>query len=162
MFSIKNVTDIALKLMRKYDLLQNGWSFSYNRQKRDCAECDVANKKVRLSYPVISINLEKEEFIINLIKHEIAHALTKIRCGNNVECHGEEWTRIHIEMGGDGNPYCPSKIKWPKYKYIYYCKKCKTKIKRDRKISDDKLYCKECGKKPGKGKTPQDYKLILL
>lgn len=82
--------------------------------------CNVDAKMIYLSGEIIDIN--PEPVILNIIKHEVAHALCPERG------HGELWRDIHLSLGGDGKsatdmetPYTAMARLCPSYGAVYGC-----------------------------------------
>jgi Zn-dependent protease with chaperone function len=68
------VEKLALSLMEKHDLLSKDWKFVFDNGRRRLGFCNYKKKTISLSRKFIPL-LDDEE-IIDIILHEIAHALT--------------------------------------------------------------------------------------
>lgn len=82
---------LAIQLMTKHKLIQQGWRFEYDNSVKRFGVCKHHSKVIGLSQKLVSIN--DEERVKDTILHEIAHALTP---GNN---HNRVWKRKCIEIG---------------------------------------------------------------
>jgi predicted SprT family Zn-dependent metalloprotease len=94
---------IARELMNKHGLedwkLQIGWS------KKDAGSCVNKSKLIRISRYFIEVTGKKH--FINVVLHEIAHALE-----DTYPQHSEEWRQKFIEIGGDGVIYVDNPKEW--------------------------------------------------
>lgn len=86
---------LAIELMQKHDLINNGWRFEFNNRKRSLGLCNQSTKTISLS--TIFTSQLPESYVRNTILHEIAHAL--VGCGNG---HNYIWRRKAIEIGCNG------------------------------------------------------------
>lgn len=114
----------AKRLMELHGLMDLFWRFELSRGKRRLGYCCYSERTVSLSKIYIENNLERGNFLVDTILHEIAHALNWIRYKRSG--HDYTWKRICIEIGA--NPKRVSKseevITMPKGKFIYVCSNC--------------------------------------
>ena len=103
------------------------WKVYTNRRKNAFGVCRYNNKRIELSEHLIP-NCKKEA-VINVILHEIAHAVTR---GHN---HDIVWKNMFIKLGGDGQR-CGSDS--------HYFNGEKTKDEIFSKISKYTLVCPVC------------------
>lgn len=90
--AVKTLTE---KTMYDHGLIQKGWKFRYGRGKKRFGCCDYDKKEISISRPLSNLNDEKK--VMDIILHEIAHALVGYGHG-----HDKVWRRKCIEIGGDG------------------------------------------------------------
>lgn len=86
---------LALELMDKHGLIENGWFFQFNNRRRAAGICSYRRKSIELSLPLTL--LSNVEDVTDTILHEIAHALAGHTAG-----HGYEWQRIAKSIGCNG------------------------------------------------------------
>jgi hypothetical protein len=128
---------LAVDLMTKHNLIQNGWSFSYDNAKRRFGVCKYRTKTIGLSTHLVSLNDEIN--VKDTILHEIAHALVGHGHG-----HNHVWQRKAIEIGCNGKRCYDSKlIKTPEAKYEAVCHGCNHVHKRH-KAPRMKSSCGKC------------------
>lgn len=102
---------IARQLMREHGLYEKGWRYETDKSQivGRLGQCRYGSKKIRVSLWVIRLNRQK--WAIDILKHEIAHALA----GYTAE-HGPEWQRIFKDIGGSGMKGYPDVVvKRPKH-----------------------------------------------
>jgi hypothetical protein len=93
------VKALALELMAKHGLLQDGWTFRMGKGTKSFGRCRIKYngaglplKEISISRPLSSVNtLERCK---DTILHEIAHAIAGIRNGHNYV-----WKRVCLEIG---------------------------------------------------------------
>ncbi len=109
---------LALNLMTKHNLLQNGWRFEFDNAKRRFGCCHHRTKVISLSRELVKLNNEPR--VQNTILHEIAHALVGVGHG-----HDSVWKRKALEIGCDGKRcYTTENTNIVKGKYQATCPKC--------------------------------------
>ena len=142
--------NLAIDLMRKHNLLEQGWRFQFDNAKRRFGVCKYRPKIIGLSKELTLLNDENR--VKNTILHEIAHALTP---GHN---HDNVWKRKAIEIGCDGNRCYSSKVvATPESKYVAVCKGCNHTYKKHRKPTGTT----SCGRCSG-GRYNPTYKLEFV
>jgi hypothetical protein len=116
MGTISEVQNLAIELLNKdftfetyygthtMNALDLGYYFEFNNKKRAFGTCHYVSKKISLSLPLCSENLDKiETRIYNTILHELAHAFCVevygIKYGHG---HGSNWKSIAKQIGCDG------------------------------------------------------------
>jgi predicted SprT family Zn-dependent metalloprotease len=176
MGTISDVQNLAIELMRaEYTIVTSkgthtispfkiGYCFGFNSRKRAFGLCRYNIKKVELSLPLCTENLDKiDTRIKNTILHEIAHALSVhvygIREGRG---HGPKWKSIAKQIGCDGNRcYDGDSVNKVKGKYSLVCDHCGYETPKHRKGS--RLYaCPKCCNEHNGGKFTEKYKLRLV
>lgn len=87
---------LAIELMEKHQLIDQGWRFGFNNRKINGGYCRFVSKQITLNKIFTLSSGEKE--VTDTILHEIAHAL----CGPK---HGHDmvWKRKALEIGCSGN-----------------------------------------------------------
>lgn len=75
-----------------------GWSFAWDDAPRRFGVCRYREKQIGLSRKLVRLN--DSETVLNVILHEIAHAIDFIRHGSSD--HGPRWRQIALGLGCDG------------------------------------------------------------
>jgi predicted SprT family Zn-dependent metalloprotease len=83
-------------LLCKYGLLD--WTVVVDRSVRRAGCCYAYQKRVSLSYYLLTSDNISEDDIINIILHEVAHAIVGVEHG-----HDEVWKEKAVQIGSDGN-----------------------------------------------------------
>lgn len=91
--TLDEVESLAHALLTEHGLVDQGWTFGWDRARRRLGACNWAKKQVSLSRPIFSIDENRHE-ARQTILHEIAHVLAGSSAG-----HGSEWKRIAIAIG---------------------------------------------------------------
>jgi hypothetical protein len=94
--TLNKVKELALILMEKHGLLDNGWTFRFDKAKRRYGCCMYSKKIISLSSPLAE--LREMANVKNTILHEIAHALVGSGHG-----HDEVWRAKALKIGCNGN-----------------------------------------------------------
>lgn len=102
------IRDLAESLMHQHGL--DGWTLVFDQGKERAGECQSHLRRLSLSAPLMSLWTRAQ--CENIIKHEIAHALTPADHG-----HGIAWLRMCLTIGADpsrtwghhGEPEIPGK-----------------------------------------------------
>ena len=141
-----------------------GYRFGFNNRKRAFGVCYYTQKKISLSLPLCSENLDKVDTNIrNTILHEIAHAFSVHVYGISLgRGHGKYWKDIAIQIGCNGQRcFDGETVNRPKSKYTLVCDTCGRKTPKHRKSS--LLYaCGSCCKVHNNGKYSEKYKLRFV
>lgn len=90
---LNKAKDAAHALMQKHGL--EGWKFEWSNKRVAAGTCHGYCKKITLSR-IITAHADEID-VINVILHEIAHALAPPGSG-----HNWVWKQKLIEIGGDG------------------------------------------------------------
>lgn len=136
------IQQLAEALMKRYGLIEKGWSFGFNHRTRSVGVCHYRTKRIELSLH----HAEQSDLteIIDTIKHEIAHAVLPPGEG-----HGSLWKAACLMIGArpercyqgpeiDMSRWvgtCPScghmfkRVSKPKRQFS--CHKCDDKFNRD-------------------------------
>jgi hypothetical protein len=141
-----------------------GYRFEFNNRKRAFGTCNYNQKKIGLSLPLCTENLDKiDSRIYNTMLHEIAHALSVhvygIRFGRG---HGANWVSIAKQIGCDGKRcFEVETVNIPKAKYSLICDSCGTERSKHRKVS--RTYaCARCCREHNGGKFSDKFILRFV
>jgi predicted SprT family Zn-dependent metalloprotease len=130
------IIKIAYELMREHKLSVD-WEFRFNNTTSNIAQCNYDKAIIQFSNSYVSLLSQKE--IINIILHEIAHAL--VGAGHN---HDAVWQKKALEIGCDGKRLYNGEIVYPS-KYIAKCKYCDNVYYRMRLPKNNRTYsCCKC------------------
>lgn len=114
---LKEAKTMAIELMQKFNLINQGWYFEFDSAKRRFGRCSYRMKCISLSKYLVLINDEAR--VEDTILHEIAHALTP---GHG---HDKVWRAKAIEIGCDGKRcYTRENTVLPESRYIAVCNSC--------------------------------------
>ena len=146
----ETVEQMAKELMSKHNL--NDWRLKWNDSKRMFGYCSYTHHAIYLSKLLTELNEERE--IIDVILHEIAHALAPI-----TEHHGKVWKNIARDIGCNATRCYGKEVIEPKKPYTVSCKYGHT-FQSDRKPRHRRiLACHICCNKFNHGKFAKKYKL---
>lgn len=167
--TLDDVRNTAVHLLEKWNLLEKGWSFNFDRSVSRFGVCSHKKKAIGLSKQIVTLNLSHNpEKIQDTILHEIAHALVRIRhgryneYGRKIKSHGIEWKTMCVEIGADPiRCYTSSKVKTPTGKYVYECPSCGIKITQHRK-TNKKSACSVCCKKYNNNKFSEKFIFVYI
>ena len=130
------------------------YSFKFDNAKQRFGRCDYGKKIISISKYLTFLNDELK--VVNTIKHEIAHALTK---GSG---HNRIWRVKALSLGCDGNRCYDSKdVEIIKGRFVYKCPACKKRIYGYRKMKKRKA-CSDCCRKYNNNKFSSDYEFVYL
>jgi len=117
--NINKAIQLAVIEMEKHNLISQGWTFRMDNAKRRFGLCEFTNKVISLSRYMTHLNEEAE--VLDIIRHEIAHALAGFKAG-----HGILWKRKAIEVGARPEMYYSENKKIVKVKgnYEAVCPSC--------------------------------------
>ena len=90
--NLKEAHELAISEMDSWQLISQGWTFSFNRRRTSFGLCDHTKKQIQLSK--ITAENEPRESVLNTIRHEIAHAIAGSRAD-----HGIVWQRVARIVG---------------------------------------------------------------
>lgn len=132
---------LALELMEKYNLIDEGWQFKWVRSIRCLAYCE-SNKKI-ICLSKIYVENNRKDKVRKIILHEIAHALEP------GDTHGPKWRAKCVELGIKPTVLIPlGDICMPPGKWQAKCKKCNKMYHLYRKpIYIRNRWCTICGPK---------------
>lgn len=143
-----------------------GYRFEFNNKKRAFGTCYYTQKKISLSLPLCSENLDKiYTNIQNTILHEIAHAFCVevygIRLGRG---HGSNWKSIATQIGCNGQRcFNSDEVNTPKSKYTLVCDTCGNETPKYKFTKNlTRFACGKCCNQHNNGKFSEKYKLRLL
>ena len=129
-----------------------GYRFEFNNRKRAFGTCNYSQKKISLSLPLCTENLDKiETRIQNTILHEIAHALCVYVYGiRSCRGHGSNWKAIAKQIGCDAKRcFDSSTVNVPKGKYSLICDNCGDESPKHRKVTRTYACAKCCNQHNG-------------
>jgi predicted SprT family Zn-dependent metalloprotease len=104
-----------IELLKKNGLYNQGWRYKFVNSTTATGMTFHGEEKIGLSKNFIHSEKTTKEEIVNVILHEIAHAIVGAQ-----EKHNEVWLSKALEIGCDG------KVKskdFNEYKYVFRCKK---------------------------------------
>jgi predicted SprT family Zn-dependent metalloprotease len=141
-----------------------GYRFEFNNRKRAFGVCYYNQKKISLSLPLCTENLDKvDSRIYNTILHEIAHALCVYVYGiKQGKGHGSCWRSIATQIGCDGKRCFESEtVNLPKGKYSLICDNCGRETQKHRKVTRQ-YACGKCCNAHNGGKFSTKFILRLV
>jgi len=74
-----------------YMKVLKNWTFRLDNAKTRCGNCSYRLKTITLSRHFVEKNTNEK--VLNIIRHEIAHALTP------GDCHGKKWKKLALKLG---------------------------------------------------------------
>lgn len=86
---LTRVTKLASDELIKWGLDDKGWSFQFNQAHTYAGLCRPKGKTIEISEPLAKVSTE--EFILDTIRHEVAHALAG--CHNQHNHVWKAWAR---------------------------------------------------------------------
>lgn len=133
--------DDAINLLnteiKNLGLDKKGWSSGLMNALRICGECNFTRKKILLSKKFILLN--KQEDIVDIIKHECAHALLPPSEG-----HGPKWKAMCVKLGCKPERLVSDIVSAPT-RYTASCPTCDKRFYRHRRTRTmDNTYCSVC------------------
>lgn len=135
---------IAREKMNTHGLFD--WSFSFDEAVNRLGCCHYSRKEITLSKALTEIR--DEQWVINTILHEIAHALVGPRNG-----HNQIWKETAISIGCNGERYSSDGVSVPK-PFRCSCPNCGQGWTAHRRT---RLACGHCCKKFNGGKFTRTY-----
>jgi predicted SprT family Zn-dependent metalloprotease len=145
--NLNEAKDLAIDLMTKHGIIQQGWGFEFDSAKRRFGCCKYRSKRITLSLYLTELN--KVEQVKDTILHEIAHALCPRQGHNHI------WRMKALEIGCNGNRcYSSSEVETVKGNYSATCSGCNKEFTRFRKPK----YSQSCARCSG-GKYNPTFKL---
>ena len=148
---------MALSLMREHGLLEAGWSFGFNRGRRQLGLCRYDRKRIELSSHFVMGNGEVE--VRQTVLHEVAHALVgpsgpgrrsrRFGGADHSRAHGAAWRAACVYVGIE-----PERLNRtatvPAGAWRAVCGGCGVEHQRHRRPMAGRGYvCRRCG--PGAG-----------
>jgi hypothetical protein len=92
MAGLKSSENLANRLIKKYKLDKQGWTFKWDYARTRFGLCDYGKKTIQLStYLTQAIPMSE---VKDTLLHEIAHALTPNDGG-----HGKQWMDMCVKIG---------------------------------------------------------------
>ncbi len=159
MAGFKDIDEVeahAKRLMRKeYKVEANGkvhyltpnrigYTFKFDNAKRRFGQCSYTNKRISLSKPLASNNLDNFFQINDTILHEIAHALSYKIHGRRGMGHCKRWVHVAKSIGCNGiRCYNSDEVNKIEHKYTLVCDTCGGENPRHRRPRQD-YSCAKC------------------
>jgi predicted SprT family Zn-dependent metalloprotease len=161
-FILLEVRNIALQLINEH-LYGHNYKFEFDTAKRRFGWCSWTKKKITISKALTLLNWEEnKKEVIDVIKHEIAHALTRAKYGSKVSSHGWEWKQMCIKIGARPERcYSAEKVVKPQGKYQYKCPHCE-KIVQAHKLKKSPTACGRCCRLYNNNKYTEKFNLVLV
>ncbi len=137
---IKKLTQTAKELLQQHDLSRWRCALKSNTGSL-IGGCKYSSRLIFINRFYAEHN--REEYVIDTLLHELAHALTP---GNG---HNKVWKKVALELG------CNPKLDWEKItiqpgKYQAQCPTCELIFHKYRKPKYVRgYYCPKCGKEHG-------------
>lgn len=147
---LKRAKSIAYTLMRKHGLEAEGWKLKIDNAKRRAGCCIQTLKVISLSREYIKLN--DDEFVTDLVLHEIAHALVGARHG-----HNRVWKKQARAIGCTAERYIAPTVVRPKAKFKAVCSSCGHEYERFRLYSGNQS-CGVCAPR----QYDERYKLVWV
>lgn len=141
------VLSISKKLLVKYKLTK--WNIRFTNNRTIVGLCDYNNNRIEFSRLLLKYG--SKERILDIILHEIAHAIVGPNNG-----HNNIWKQTAINIGCSGERLCDVDIP---SKYIAECSTCGTKVTRNRITKS--YACSRCCDKFNKGMYSEFFKLTF-
>lgn len=142
---------LTLTLMDKHGLLNEGWSFSFDRAKRRYGATHWKNKTITLSTELVELNTVEQT--TDTILHEIAHALAGPRNGHNYK-----WRMQCVKVGAKPvRCYSSSEVVQPPHKWVGTCPGCSRETKRIKRM---KVACATCCTKYNHGRFSSEFLFV--
>jgi predicted SprT family Zn-dependent metalloprotease len=116
------------------------WTFEFDRAKRRAGQCDAVRKRITLSVFFAASRPIKD--VLNIVLHEIAHALVGCEHG-----HDEVWHRKAVELGCDGERYVSSEFVMATVLKACACMKSSKLAHRVTKKMRTEGVCRHCNSK---------------
>lgn len=158
----------AKKVLVKWGLAENGWTFKFNSNKSSVGLCRshrrrngryVVAKTVELSEWWMMKQGLSEEQIKDTVLHEVAHALDIEDRGTSD--HSWRWKEWAVKVGANPRRTCDVFPKEStKYRWYLVCSHCNEKYGYHRKPKDKKRACSKCCNKHNGGYYHRDFKLL--
>jgi len=142
----------------EHGLSRKGWTFGWLNSRKVNGKCSYAPKKILLSKRIVSVS--DEPFILDIILHEIAHALVGVGHG-----HGRVWKRKCIEIGAKpircSPPQSSTQVEKLQYKYTGTCPNCGATYGYSRKLKTSRA-CFDCCEKLAGGRYSDLFELTIV
>jgi predicted SprT family Zn-dependent metalloprotease len=133
-----------------------GWKFAFDRAKRRFGCCDYKTRTISMSLPLVLLNVDNDDIIVDTLFHELAHAKTP---GAG---HGYAWKRMAMELGADpARCFHDAEVIAPEAKYVAYCPNCSKKYGRHKFPKQGKRSaCHACCKRFSYGRFDERFLLV--
>ena len=121
-----------------------GYRFKFDNAKRRFGQCSYTDKRISLSKPLASNNLDNFFQINDTILHEIAHALSYKIHGRRGSGHCKRWVHVAKSIGCNGiRCYDSTQVNNIEHKYTLVCDTCGAENPRHRRPRQD-YSCSRC------------------
>jgi predicted SprT family Zn-dependent metalloprotease len=131
--------ELCRSYMNSYGL--GYWKIELDRSKRRLGRCNHTHKTISLSIPFIELN-DKDE-VLDVILHEIAHALAGPGHG-----HDSVWRQICIDIGARPQVYNITALV-PAGVWQAQCGMCGNVFHKHRLVKNISRWCGRCGRQHG-------------
>lgn len=135
MSNLKDIRHTAIKLMNEFQL--ENWTFKYDKSEKRYGLCSSHHRVISLNPIMVSRN--NTERNIEVIKHEIAHAVV-----GTINQHNEVWKAQMVRMGLSPDVYysCANTETAPR-RYLGRCI-CGQRLSLTRKRKNATYRCPKC------------------
>lgn len=113
----EQAAQMMIALMAEHRLTEKGWTFSWMNRRNTYGLCRYGTKRLQLS--VLFVDHNDEEKVLEVCRHEVAHALA----GHDA-AHGPYWRAIAIELGVVNPRSCTEGAELPPARYQANCPTC--------------------------------------
>jgi predicted SprT family Zn-dependent metalloprotease len=137
------VRSLARRLMAENGL--TSWEFRFNTNLVRSGVCRRKHGRGSIELSVYYVQLNPLTFIIDTLKHEVAHAIVGPEHG-----HNEAWRAKCHELGCKPEPYYGPDVKMPAGRYQAVCPNCNTRFHRHRKPRAGSYHHEDCGPRKGR------------
>lgn len=118
-------TRLIGSLMRDHGLLDQGWTWGWDRAVKRMGQCQYGPRRLSFSWPLFERNGEDE--CRDTILHEIAHALVGPGHG-----HGPAWKAMARQIGANPSRCYGDEVNGVAAKYVGTCRCPNKEFKRQR------------------------------
>jgi predicted SprT family Zn-dependent metalloprotease len=139
---------LAQTLMEQHGLLNNGWTFDWDRSKRRAGCCHHTHKKITLSESITQLN--DDNFVRDTLLHEIAHALAGFSAH-----HGYQWQFMCRKIGCEPERLHSGVVEKPQF--VGTCPNCRKQVFRHRRKN---IACSRCCNAYNGGRWDAKYQFV--
>jgi predicted SprT family Zn-dependent metalloprotease len=126
---------LAKDLMDEFGLIRKGWTFRFDNAKLRFGVCRHAKKEISISRPLTQLNERAD--VEDVIRHEIAHAITDPAAG-----HGWRWVgACHTTGARPEQFYDSGKVEGVAHKWRVVCPACGWSAPRHRRKTGNYFHC---------------------
>ena len=136
--NLQSAQNLAYSLMNRHALLSKGWSFEFDNSVRRFGLCSYGRHTISLSRNLVVLNDESK--VLDVILHEIAHALVGGGHG-----HDAVWQAKCREIGARPERcYSLDEVETPKLRYVAVCGACKKEWQKHREPNKNRIASCSC------------------